>query len=72
MKKSEEMIEYVKDRPGHDFRYSLDSSKIEKELGWSPKVSFNEGLENTVKWYLENEKWWKTISQDSLVPSWQK
>ena len=72
MKKSEKMIEYVKDRPGHDFRYSLDSSKIKKELSWFPKISFDIGLENTIKWYLENEQWWKTISHDSLVPSWQK
>ena len=72
MKKSEDMIEYVKDRPGHDFRYSMNSSKIRKELGWSPKIEFDEGLENTIKWYLENEKWWEGISQKSLVPNWQK
>ena len=72
MKKSEDMIEYVKDRPGHDFRYSMNSSKIRKELGWSPKIEFDEGLENTIKWYLENEKWSEGISQKSLVPNWQK
>jgi dTDP-glucose 4,6-dehydratase len=72
MKKPEEMIEYVNDRPGHDFRYSMNSSKIRKELGWSPKISFEKGLENTINWYLENEKWWKNISQESLVPEWQK
>lgn len=72
MKKSEDMIEYVKDRPGHDFRYSMDSSKIRKELAWSPKIGFDKGLENTINWYLENEEWWKNISQETLVPSWKK
>ena len=72
MKKPEDMIEFVKDRPGHDFRYSMNSSKIRKQLGWSPKISFEEGLENTIDWYLKNEEWWKNISQESLVPEWQK
>jgi len=72
MKKSEDMIEYVKDRPGHDFRYSMDSSKIRNELGWSPKIGFDEGLGNTINWYLKNKEWWKNISQDTLVPNWQK
>jgi len=72
MNKSEDMIEYVKDRPGHDFRYSMDSSKIRKELAWSPKIGFDKGLENTINWYLENEEWWKNISQETLVPSWKK
>jgi len=66
------MIEYVKDRPGHDFRYSMDSSKIKNELGWSPKIGFDEGLEETVNWYLNNKEWWQKISQESLVPEWQK
>ena len=55
-------IKYVKDRPGHDFRYSLDSSKIRKELNWAPKVSFEEGLKTTVEWYLKNQEWWKDIA----------
>lgn len=71
MEKSEDMIEYVKDRPGHDFRYSMNSSKIRNELGWSPLIRFDEGLKNTIKWYLENEEWWKNISQETLVPNWQ-
>ena len=66
------MIEYVKDRPGHDFRYSMDSSKIKNQLGWSQKIKFEKGLEDTIKWYQENEEWWKNISQDTLVPNWQK
>jgi len=59
--KGEEMIERVEDRPGHDLRYSLDCSKIESELGWKPKTSFEQGLKDTVEWYKENEKWWKPL-----------
>jgi len=72
IKKSENMIEYVKDRPGHDFRYSMNSSKIRNDLGWTPKIGFDEGLENTINWYLENEEWWKNISQETLVHNWQQ
>ena len=59
--KGEEMIERVPDRLGHDLRYSLDCSKIEKQLGWKPKTDFREGLHETVQWYKENEKWWKQL-----------
>ena len=72
MKKPEDFVEYVNDRPGHDFRYSMDSSKIRNELGWTPKIKFDEGLENTISWYLKNKKWWKDIPQDVLIPNWQK
>ena len=54
---SEKLITYVKDRPGHDLRYAIDSSKIHKELGWKPSVTFEEGLAKTIEWYLENEEW---------------
>lgn len=54
--KDETSIAYVKDRPGHDFRYALDTTKIKKELGWSPKVSFDEGLKRTLEFFLENQK----------------
>lgn len=57
------LIRFVTDRPGHDFRYAIDASKIKRELGWAPKVKGFEGLEETVSWYLENEGWWKTILQ---------
>ncbi len=60
--KKEEMIEYVKDRPGHDFRYSLDCSKI-KKLGWKPKISFEEGLKKTISWYQQNKNWWKRLKK---------
>ena len=58
LKKPEELITYIKDRPGHDLRYAIDPSKIYKELGWQPKVSFEEGLERTIQWYLTNQSWW--------------
>lgn len=54
---SEKLITYVKDRPGHDLRYAIDSSKLQKELGWSPIPDFADGLEKTVDWYLTNTKW---------------
>ena len=62
-----ELITYVKDRPGHDFRYAIDSSYIEKELGWKPAVNFDSGIKKTIKWYLENEEWWKKIIQKKKV-----
>ena len=61
LNKGEKEIEYVKDRLGHDRRYAIDFSKIKKELGWEPKISFNEGIKKTVKWYKNNEDWWKKI-----------
>ena len=54
---SEKLISYVTDRAGHDFRYAIDSSKLQKELGWLPSLQFEEGLEKTVDWYLENREW---------------
>jgi len=62
MGKDKDLIEYVEDRPGHDFRYSLDSSKIANELGWKNKTTFEEGIKETIQWYEKNEKWWKSIS----------
>tara|TARA_Y100000590_G_scaffold466725_1_gene643083 strand:+ start:1594 stop:2598 length:1005 start_codon:yes stop_codon:yes gene_type:complete len=55
------LIKYVRDRPGHDFRYAIDSSKIKKDIGWFPKESFESGIEKTIKWYLENQNWWEKI-----------
>jgi len=63
MDKSEELIEFVDDRPGHDFRYSMNSTKIRTELGWKELVNFDEALEKTVNWYLNNENWWMGLSQ---------
>jgi len=67
MGKDENLIEFVEDRPGHDIRYSLDSSKIREELGWIPKHSFKEGIRETVKWYLENERWWKPLADERVL-----
>ena len=60
-----ELINFVKDRPGHDFRYAIDASKLKKEIGWEPKESFNTGIQKTIEWYLKNEEWWKTIQEDT-------
>jgi dTDP-glucose 4,6-dehydratase len=54
-------ISFVTDRPGHDFRYAIDSSRLEKDLGWKPQESFETGLEKTIRWYLENERWWRPL-----------
>ncbi len=55
------LITFVEDRPGHDHRYAIDASKIERELGWRPDESFHSGLAKTVAWYLENREWWQRI-----------
>ena len=60
--KDESLIKFVKDRPGHDRRYSLDTAKL-RSLGWEPKVSFDDGLPATVRWYVENEGWWKRVRE---------
>jgi len=59
--KKETLITFVKDRPGHDRRYAIDSSKIQKELGWKPSYAFEQGIEETVKWYVKNREWWERI-----------
>ena len=59
----EEGIVFVEDRPGHDFRYAIDATKIEKELGWKPKESFQTGIKKTVLWFLENRDWWRKIKK---------
>ena len=66
MNKSNDLMEFVEDRPGHDFRYSMDSSKIKRELNWKTKMNFEEGLKKTVEWYLSNNEWWKDIGENSL------
>ncbi len=72
MGKGEEMIEFVKDRPGHDRRYAINFSKIKNELGWEPSVSFEEGMQKTVEWYKNNEAWWKNIKNGSYQEYYAK
>ena len=69
MNKPESIISFVENRPGHDIRYSLDSSKIKKEFGWKPKYDFKDGLEKTINWYHDNEWWWKPQATDRILHS---
>jgi dTDP-glucose 4,6-dehydratase len=62
-----ELITFVADRPGHDQRYAIDASRIERELGWRPQETFESGLEKTVQWYLDNEPWWRAIQQQKYA-----
>ena len=72
LKKSEEQILYVKDRPGHDRRYAIDSSKIQNELGWKPAYDFEHGIESTIKWYIENESWWRKVMSGEYLKYYEK
>lgn len=63
----EGLISFVKDRPGHDFRYAIDATKINSKLGWYPKESFESGLEKTIKWYIENADWWESIFKNEII-----
>ncbi|MEM3715056.1 MAG: dTDP-glucose 4,6-dehydratase [Nitrososphaeria archaeon] len=67
LNKPKSLIEFVEDRPGHDIRYSLNSSKIFREFGWRPKYSFEEALESTVEWYVKNEWWWKPLADERIL-----
>ncbi|MBL7013931.1 MAG: dTDP-glucose 4,6-dehydratase [Candidatus Marinimicrobia bacterium] len=58
-----ELITFVSDRPGHDFRYAIDATKIEKECGWTPKENFESGIKKSIQWYLKNKSWWKNIQE---------
>ena len=59
--KPESLIEFVKDRPGHDRRYAIDSGKIRRELNWKPDYLFQEAIKHTIDWYLKNKDWWEKI-----------
>jgi len=61
----EELITFVEDRPGHDFRYAIDSTKIKNDLGWVPSETFDSGIYKTINWYLENESWWRRIQNEN-------
>ncbi|MCX8205490.1 MAG: dTDP-glucose 4,6-dehydratase [Candidatus Nezhaarchaeota archaeon] len=67
MGRDESLIEFVEDRPGHDVRYSVDSTKIREEVGWRPRHSFDECLRRTVEWYLSNEWWWRPIASEKVL-----
>jgi dTDP-glucose 4,6-dehydratase len=69
---SEKLITYVKDRPGHDLRYAIDASKINKELGWNPTVTFEEGLSKTIDWYLNNKQWLSSVSSGNYQDYYKK
>ena len=65
--KPQDLITFVEDRPGHDIRYSLDSTKLRTQLAWTPKFSFQEGLESTLQWFVENEKWWTPYATEAIL-----
>lgn len=69
---SEKLITYVKDRPGHDLRYAIDASKIKNELGWEPSVTFEQGLEKTIKWFLNNEDWLNNVTSGQYKSYYEK
>jgi len=69
---SEKLISYVKDRAGHDLRYAIDSTKLQKELGWSPSLQFEEGLEKTIDWYLTNEPWLENVTSGAYQNYYEK
>ena len=69
---SEKLITYVKDRPGHDLRYAIDANKINKELGWKPTVTFEEGLEQTIDWYLSNTDWLNNVTSGEYANYYEK
>ena len=69
---SEQLITHTKDRPGHDFRYAIDASKINKELGWKPTVTFEEGLSKTIDWYINNTDWLDNVTSGNYQNYYRK
>ncbi|MCK5944201.1 MAG: GDP-mannose 4,6-dehydratase, partial [Planctomycetes bacterium] len=70
--KGEDLLTYVKDRPGHDRRYAMDSSKARAQLGWTPDYTFEQGLEQTVQWYLDNKPWWERVRSGAYQEYYEK
>jgi dTDP-glucose 4,6-dehydratase len=70
--KPESLIQYVADRPGHDRRYAIDYTKINRELGWKPLVQFEAGLKRTVEWYLKNQEWWRSIKSGDYMKYYER
>ena len=69
---SAKLISFVKDRPGHDMRYAIDAGKLNRELGWKPSLQFEEGLEKTVDWYLQNEQWIQQVTSGEYQHYYEK
>ncbi len=69
---SEKLITYVQDRAGHDLRYAIDSTKLKNELGWEPSLQFEEGIEKTVKWYLDNQEWLDNVTRGDYLNYYEK
>ena len=67
-----DLITYVTDRLGHDARYAIDSTKLQRELGWEPSLQFEEGIEKTVKWYLDNQKWMDNVTSGDYQAYYEK
>lgn len=72
LEKPENLITYVKDRLGHDRRYAIDSSKIQKDLGWKPSYNFNEGIQETIQWYVDNRQWWEQVKSGQYQEYYEK
>ena len=72
LNKSEELIKYVKDRPGHDRRYAIDNSKITRELGWKPSYTFEQGIKETIEWYLEHTEWFERVVSGDYVKYYEE
>lgn len=70
--KGEELIRFVKDRPGHDFRYAMDHTKISSTLGWRPEIEFSEGIRTTIEWYLANRAWWERILSGDYMDYYER
>ena len=70
--KPESLITHVKDRPGHDRRYAIDNTKITRELGWRPEYTFEDGIRETIRWYLENETWVERITSGAYQEYYEK
>ena len=70
--KSEDLITFVTDRKGHDLRYAIDPAKIHRELGWLPETKFSDGLKKTIRWYLDNESWWRPVISGEYQEYYEK
>lgn len=72
LKKPFSLINYVQDRPGHDRRYAMNANKLTDELGWTPSINFEDGIDQTIKWYIENEPWWRRIKTGEYLTYYEK